>query len=966
NACSSPDGFITLRNVGQITTYNLQVTETLPPNLLYVSGSTRWRLNGGSWNVDSATPPYAYDPSPTTSPLVWTSNEISGLATALSGDTIEIEFEMTSDCSFSTGDITVSTQYENPCADVFTTSDSTFTAAFNEPEIIVTKTRADNPIGCTELVEWEISVTNNSGYLLPVIWVEDTLGGAYTFDSASVSNYASDNGTNVGQTITWELKNVPTSGVSTITLTATSDSATCNSDLDNTASAWWGCGDVDGSSTTKPGVDAPDDVLCLATLASDTATRSETREPDVGFLSIGFDPANIDACNDSTEFTVTLENPGPTDASDVDLVIALPDGLSYNAGSAAITCGGGITDPAAEPVISGATNNILTFYDITDDAVGKADNLCDTIEASGGNDTVVLQFSVQSSCYVEANVNLDLYYYDCCSDTQYSTSASQPVTAQEPDLSITKTPADAQVDCGAGTPQTWTITVTNNGDGNAQVVRIEDTPGDWIDIRTGQPSDPIDMGGGVYGWEINDLAAGNSVTFDLVGVLNPDGFPNQSSCDATLRQNNVQAIWGCGIIGDAIDSDPTTTADYDCLHTDWATAPTAILLMPDLVVTDIAPTFLCDSGGFSGYVDVTVQNQGDGTVSQDFDVTITEGAWSNSTSYIVADAGNGAIGPNETRTIRVDLAPAGNLLTPDCASCRTYDFSVEVDSNTDICECDEDNSIGPQTFDLECAEIGDLVWHDINGDGIQNDGAGTGVPNVDIYLLDQDGDRVLDENGDEVSTTTDVNGEYIFENLIPGNYGIEFDLNTLPSGYSVSPQNQGGDDGIDSDGDSLSGQTSITTLDPNESDMTWDLGIFHPVSIGNYVWFDRNADGVQNQYDSDNDGAPDTDEEPIAGVEVAVEYWNGAAWVTATHIDGSTVDPETTNGQGQYNFTNLPPGEYRVEVVQTNWTGTGVFNAGTYAGAHGSPGQGGDDGVDDTVAAPTQPTNLDDNGNNDG
>ncbi|MCP4396956.1 MAG: DUF11 domain-containing protein, partial [bacterium] len=47
NACSSPDGFITLRNVGQITTYNLQVTETLPPNLLYVSGSTRWRLNGG-------------------------------------------------------------------------------------------------------------------------------------------------------------------------------------------------------------------------------------------------------------------------------------------------------------------------------------------------------------------------------------------------------------------------------------------------------------------------------------------------------------------------------------------------------------------------------------------------------------------------------------------------------------------------------------------------------------------------------------------------------------------------------------------------------------------------------------------------------------------------------------------------------------------------------------------------------
>jgi len=30
DACSSPDGFITLRNAGQVTCYNLQVTENLP------------------------------------------------------------------------------------------------------------------------------------------------------------------------------------------------------------------------------------------------------------------------------------------------------------------------------------------------------------------------------------------------------------------------------------------------------------------------------------------------------------------------------------------------------------------------------------------------------------------------------------------------------------------------------------------------------------------------------------------------------------------------------------------------------------------------------------------------------------------------------------------------------------------------------------------------------------------------
>jgi len=47
DACSSPSGMITLKNAGQTTCYNLQVTETLPAGLLYVSGSTRWRLNGG-------------------------------------------------------------------------------------------------------------------------------------------------------------------------------------------------------------------------------------------------------------------------------------------------------------------------------------------------------------------------------------------------------------------------------------------------------------------------------------------------------------------------------------------------------------------------------------------------------------------------------------------------------------------------------------------------------------------------------------------------------------------------------------------------------------------------------------------------------------------------------------------------------------------------------------------------------
>ena len=79
NACASPAGFITLRNAGQVTCYNLQVTETLPAGLLYVSGTARWRLNSGGWNG----PNVAYDPMAITSPLHWTKTQIPGLATPI-------------------------------------------------------------------------------------------------------------------------------------------------------------------------------------------------------------------------------------------------------------------------------------------------------------------------------------------------------------------------------------------------------------------------------------------------------------------------------------------------------------------------------------------------------------------------------------------------------------------------------------------------------------------------------------------------------------------------------------------------------------------------------------------------------------------------------------------------------------------------------------------------------------------
>lgn len=113
------------------------------------------------------------------------------------------------------------------------------------------------------------------------------------------------------------------------------------------------------------------------------------------------------------------------------------------------------------------------------------------------------------------------------------------------------------------------------------------------------------------------------------------------------------------------------------------------------------------------------------------------------------------------------------------------------------------------------AAIGDLVWLDENQNGIQ-DAAEPGISGVTVNLYNGAGTQVS-------STTTNANGRYLFDNLNPGDYFVEF---VPPAGYQRSPQDQGINDGADSDADLTSGRTVVTTLAAGERDLTWDAGIF--------------------------------------------------------------------------------------------------------------------------------------------
>nr|WP_236143254.1 SdrD B-like domain-containing protein [Nostoc sp. CMAA1605] len=179
------------------------------------------------------------------------------------------------------------------------------------------------------------------------------------------------------------------------------------------------------------------------------------------------------------------------------------------------------------------------------------------------------------------------------------------------------------------------------------------------------------------------------------------------------------------------------------------------------------------------------------------------------------------------------------------------------------------------------ASLGDFVFNDANNNGIQDIGE-TGVGGVKVELV---------ANGIVIGTTsTNADGSYGFSGLTPGNYQVKF---TAPTGYQFSPANQGTDDAKDSDADVTTGLTQSVTLTSGEFNGTLDAGLVALASIGDFVWHDLDADGIQ-----------DTNEPGIANAIVKLRK------------DGVEIATTTTDSAGKYSFSNLTPGGgYQVQFI---------------------------------------------------
>jgi uncharacterized repeat protein (TIGR01451 family) len=183
--------------------------------------------------------------------------------------------------------------------------------------------------------------------------------------------------------------------------------------------------------------------------------------------------------------------------------------------------------------------------------------------------------------------------------------------------------------------------------------------------------------------------------------------------------------------------------------------------------------------------------------------------------------------------------------------------------------------------------IGDRVWIDADGDGLQDPNE-PGLNNVVVQLFSAGPDGLFGTADDVLvaSTTTNYIGNYIFTGLSAGAYVVRLPL--PPAGYTQTG---------DPDGTLDNQTTAPIVLAPGDVFLNADFG-YQPntgvgATIGDTLWIDANRNNAQ-----------DAGEPPLAGVSVSlIRDLNGnGVWDAGEPI----IATDLTDASGQYRFNGVP------------------------------------------------------------
>jgi uncharacterized repeat protein (TIGR01451 family)/gliding motility-associated-like protein len=170
--------------------------------------------------------------------------------------------------------------------------------------------------------------------------------------------------------------------------------------------------------------------------------------------------------------------------------------------------------------------------------------------------------------------------------------------------------------------------------------------------------------------------------------------------------------------------------------------------------------------------------------------------------------------PISTTAVSAELAQVNGDMSLTIKSPGTYRFVMYMDG------CPVSNCCNIQVDPAPVASLGDFVFYDNNGNGIQDGGTETGVPGVRVSLYIDGQPTVV------ASQVTDNAGKYLFTDLTSGTpYYIVFDTTGFGARNLKLTLAGQGTIGSNSVADPVTGRTPNYVLAPGEVRLTVDAGL---------------------------------------------------------------------------------------------------------------------------------------------
>ncbi|NND04598.1 MAG: DUF11 domain-containing protein [Acidimicrobiia bacterium] len=629
--------------------------------------------------------------------------------------------------------------------------------------------------------------------------------------------------------------------------------------------------DVDSTPGDGQGDDWDDATVTVTPTGDDLIDLELTKSANPTSLAVG----------DETTWTVDLTNQGPDNATGVEVTVTPPSGVTYisHTGDGSFDSATGLWIVGDLAVGARVSLDIVTVVDVEGELTCEAEVTAadqEDIDSTPGDGTG--------------------------DDWDDATVVATPVGEDLIDLELTKSAAPVNLKIGDET--TWTVDLTNQGPNNATGVEVTVAPPAGVTYVSHSGDGSFDAATGL--WTIGALAVGDVVSLDIVTTVDVLG---DLTCEAEVTaadQEDVDSIPGDGEGDDwddatvsvfpegteLIDLELTKIAEPTHVNvgeeTTWTISLTnqgpdaatgvAVTVSPPAQVSYVSHIGLGDFDPATGEWSVGDLAVGD-TVTLAISTTVdADGTWTCEAEVTAADQddvdstpGDGEGDDWDDATVSTDPPPTDGIIDLELTKSANPTLVSVGDTTTWTVELTNQGPDPASGVEVTVSPPSAVTYISHAGDGTFD--SATGIWTVGDLAVGATVTLAIETEVDEI-------GVWICEAEVTA--ADQEDIDSFPG------------DGQGDDWDDASVEAS---------------SVLAAAIIGDTVWLDEDADGVQD-----------------AG-EVGYE----GATVVLTNLDSGETATQTTNADGLYLFAALEPGRYTAAVQMSSiQEGLGLTTPGSF------------------------------------